>query len=60
MSNEAASEASRALLKARWGNQKVVRIAREVAERATELPADVRQKLREALENADQLGGDAA
>jgi hypothetical protein len=59
MSDEV-TQAGRELALKRWGNQKPRRLAAEVARRATELPADARQKLREALDNADHLGGDAA
>jgi hypothetical protein len=46
----AASEAARALSAARWGNQKPVRLARELAGRAGQLPEAEREALRAALD----------
>jgi hypothetical protein len=51
------SEVARQKALKRWGNQRPIKLARELRPRADELPADVRQQLREALDN---LGGDAA
>jgi hypothetical protein len=43
-----ASEAGRALVAARWGNQVAVRSAETVIERAAELPAELRAAVHEA------------
>jgi hypothetical protein len=43
-----ASEAGRALVARRWGNQAVVRAAAVVLERASELPDTTRAQLHEA------------
>jgi hypothetical protein len=46
--NDAASEAGRALIRRRWGNQVVVRSAQVVIERRDELPDDLREQLHQA------------
>jgi hypothetical protein len=44
---------------ARWKDQRPRRLARELAQRAAELPATERQKLLAALEAAELAGGAA-
>jgi hypothetical protein len=46
--NDAGSEAGRALIRRRWGNQVVVRSAHLVLERVDELPDEVREQLHQA------------
>jgi hypothetical protein len=46
--DDAGSEAGRALIRRRWGNQVVVRSAQVVLERRDELPDDLREQLHEA------------
>jgi hypothetical protein len=46
--NDAASEAARALVARRWGSQAVVKAAQVVITRAGELPEAVRAELHEA------------
>lgn len=53
MADAAVSEAFRALSRRRWGPGRPVRLAREVAERAAELPAEERARLVDALASAD-------
>lgn len=53
MGTSTASEHGRALSLARWGNQKPIRIARELASRAAELPTDERQRLLDALQDQE-------
>jgi hypothetical protein len=45
---DAGSEAGRALIRRRWGNQVVVRSAHTVIERVDELPGDLREQLHQA------------
>jgi hypothetical protein len=45
-----ASEAARALIAQRWGNQKPVRLAEELLPRARELPDSLRSALHQATE----------
>jgi hypothetical protein len=52
----AASEAGRKLSQARWGNRKVIRVARELSARADELPATEREALRAALDQDQKAG----
>ena len=47
-SHDGASEAGRALLARRWGNQVVVRSAQVLIPRISELPDDLREQLHEA------------
>ena len=49
MTDTAASEAARALVAQRWGSQRPARLARELAERVGELPAEERSRLLDAL-----------
>jgi hypothetical protein len=48
-SSAAASAAARALVARRWGSQRPIRLAQELAERAAELPEPERRQLLEAL-----------
>jgi hypothetical protein len=48
--SEAASEAARALIRQRWGAQRPIKLARELASRVDELPAVERARLRAALD----------
>jgi hypothetical protein len=59
MGESPASTAARELVRARWGAQRPVKLARELAARVSELPATERERLRQALEAA-RVGGDAA
>jgi hypothetical protein len=49
MTDAAASEAARLLVAQRWRGQRPVRLARELAERVGELPAEDRRRLLDAL-----------
>jgi hypothetical protein len=53
-SNAAASAAAKALVARRWGSQRPVKLARELAERASELPDLERRQLLNALSNTQQ------
>jgi hypothetical protein len=53
--SDAASVAARALVARRWGSSRPVRLARELAERANELPEIERRALIDALtDHADR------
>jgi hypothetical protein len=58
MSGATTSEAGRQLAGKRWGPQRPVRLARELASRVDELPASERARLRAALgeEPGETLG----
>ena len=49
MGHTSASEAARQLVAQRWGSQRPTRLARELAERVGELPAEERSRLLDAL-----------
>jgi hypothetical protein len=51
---DAGSEAGRALIRRRWGNQVVVRSAQVVIERRDELPGDLREQVHEATGPEDK------
>jgi hypothetical protein len=53
MSDTATSEAARALVQRRWGAQKPIRLAHELASRASELPPDERLALLVALQDPE-------
>jgi hypothetical protein len=55
MDTSVASEAARRLSQQRWGNRKVIRVARELSVRADELPDDERQALRKALDEVAEV-----
>jgi hypothetical protein len=57
-SNVAASAAARALVARRWGASKPSRLARELVERAGELPDEDRKRVLDAL--LETRGGSAA
>jgi hypothetical protein len=46
---QSVSAAGRELAVRRWGSQRPVKLAQELAERAAELPIEVRQQLLDAL-----------
>lgn len=57
MADPDASEHARALNRARWGNQVVVRSAETVIERVDELPADLREQLHQLTGEAGDGDG---
>jgi hypothetical protein len=59
MTITSAAEARRIVM-VRWRDQKPRKLAAELAQRAGELGKADRQALREALDNAELVGGDAA
>ena len=58
MAVQATRQSMRELSLRRWGAQRPVKLARELSQRITELPAVERERLRQALEQFD--GGAAA
>jgi len=56
MTDTATSEAARQLVAKRWGPQRPIKLARELALRVDELPASERARLRAALDEPAEIG----
>ena len=54
MTDSAVSEAARQLVAQRWGDQRPVRLARELLPRLDELPAEERSRLLDALRGRER------
>jgi hypothetical protein len=59
MSESLTSDAARQLARARWGDTKPRKRVDQLAQQVAKLPAADRERLRQALDDA-QAGGDAA
>jgi hypothetical protein len=60
MGDPSVSRAGRVLSLKRWGSSRPRNLAKELLQRLEELPPSDRQRLREALDHTEPLGGDAA